>query len=91
MGNFHAEGGYDGAQGDGGSASGIGQWRGERAANFERVIGKPVTEASHEEQAKFVAWEMQNPEAAGMTVKQRDAILAAKTPCASRRADRPAL
>jgi hypothetical protein len=80
MGNFHAEGGYDGAQGDGGSASGIGQWRGERAANFERVIGKPATEASHEEQAKFVTWEMQNPEAAGMTVKQRDAILAAKTP-----------
>lgn len=80
MGNFHAEGGYSGAQGDGGSASGIGQWRGERADNFQRIIGKPVTEASHEEQAKFVAWEMQNPEAAGMTVKQRDAILAAKTP-----------
>jgi hypothetical protein len=80
MGNFHAEGGYEGAQGDGGSASGIAQWRGERAANFQRVIGKPVTEASHEEQAKFVAWEMQHPEDAGMTVKQRDAILAAKTP-----------
>jgi hypothetical protein len=80
MGNFHAEGGYDGAQGDGGSASGIAQWRGERAANFQRIIGKPVTEAAPEDQAKFVAWEMQNPTAAGMTVKQRDAILAAKTP-----------
>jgi hypothetical protein len=80
MGNFHAEGGYDGAQGDGGSASGIGQWRGARAANFERVIGKPVTEATPAEQAQFVSWEMQNPQAAGMTVAQRDAILNAKTP-----------
>jgi hypothetical protein len=32
MGNFHVEGGYDGAQGDGGSASGIGQWHADRAA-----------------------------------------------------------
>lgn len=80
MGNFHVEGGYDGAQGDGGSASGIAQWHSDRAATFERIIGKPVTQASHTEQAKFVAWEMQNPQAAGMTVQQRDAILAAKTP-----------
>jgi hypothetical protein len=79
MGNFHVEGGYDGAQGDGGSASGIGQWHSDRAANFEKVIGKPVTEAGPDEQAKFVLWEMQHPEQAGMTVKQRDAILAAKT------------
>jgi hypothetical protein len=80
MGNFHAEGGYNGAQGDGGSASGIAQWHSDRASNFERIIGKPVTEATPEEQAKFVVWEMQNPEAAGMTVAQRDAILNAKTP-----------
>jgi hypothetical protein len=80
MGNFHVEGGYDGAQGDGGSASGIAQWHSDRAAQFEKVIGKPVTEATPAEQAQFVAWEMKNPEAAGMTVKQRDAIMAAKTP-----------
>jgi hypothetical protein len=80
MGNFRAEGGYNGAQGDGGSASGIGQWRGDRAANFERIIGKPVTEATPTEQAQFVSWEMQHPEQAGMTVKQRDAILNARTP-----------
>jgi hypothetical protein len=80
MGNFHVEGGYDGAQGDGGSASGIGQWHADRAATFQRVIGKPVTEASPAEQARFVVWEMQNPQAAGMTVAQRDKILAAKTP-----------
>lgn len=80
MGNFHAEGGYDGAQGDGGSASGIAQWHSDRAAQFEKVVGKPVNEASPEDQAKFVLWEMQNPESAGMTVKQRDQIMAAKTP-----------
>jgi hypothetical protein len=80
MGNFHAEGGYEGAQGDGGSASGIAQWHSDRAATFQQVIGKPVTEATPAEQAKFVVWEMQNPEAAGMTVDQRDAILNAKTP-----------
>lgn len=80
LGNFHVEGGYGGAQGDGGSASGVAQWHDDRAANFERVIGKPVSEATPAEQAKFVVWEMNNPEAAGMTVEQRDAILGSKTP-----------
>lgn len=80
LGNFHAEGGYHGGKGDGGSASGIGQWRAERAANFEKVVGKPISEATPEEQAGFVIHEMQHPEEAGMTVGQRDAILAAKTP-----------
>jgi hypothetical protein len=79
MGNFHVEGGFDGAKGDGGSASGIAQWHNDRAANFEKVIGKPVTEATPAEQAQFVNWEMQHPEAAGMTVAQRDAIMNAKT------------
>ncbi len=80
LGNFDVEGGYGGAKGDGGSAAGIAQWRGERQTNFERVIGKPVSQAAPEEQARFVLWEMQNPEAAGMTVLQRDAIMAATTP-----------
>jgi hypothetical protein len=80
LGNFHVEGGYTGAKGDGGSASGIAQWHNDRAKNFEKVIGKSVTDASPEEQARFVAWEMQNPKAAGMTVAQRDAIMNAKTP-----------
>jgi hypothetical protein len=79
LGNFHVEGGYEGAPGDGGAASGIAQWHPDRQANFQRVIGKPVTQASPAEQAQFVAWEMQNPEAAGMTVAQRDAILNSKT------------
>lgn len=79
LGNFHAEGGYGGAKGDGGSASGIAQWRGERATNFQRIIGKSPTEATPAEQAEFVLWEMDNPEAAGMSVGARDAILNAPT------------
>jgi hypothetical protein len=80
LGNFEVEGGYGGARGDGGSAAGIAQWRGERRANFKRQFGKEPDRATAAEQAKFVAWEMQNPQAAGMTVAQRDRILAAKTP-----------
>jgi hypothetical protein len=80
LGNFEAEGGYGGARGDGGTAAGIAQWRGERQDNFQRVIGKPVGQATPEEQARFVLWEMENPEAAGMTVEQRDSILSARTP-----------
>lgn len=79
LGNFDVEGGYGGAKGDGGTASGIAQWRGERAANFQKVIGKPVDQSTPDEQAKFVVWEMQNPEAAGMTTAERDAILKAPT------------
>jgi hypothetical protein len=47
---------------------------------FKSVIGKPISEASHDEQAAFVLWEMEHPEQAGMTVEQRDQILNAKTP-----------
>lgn len=80
LGNFDVEAGYDGARGDGGSASGIGQWRNERRENFRQMFGKDPHDASPTEQAKFVLWEMQNPEQAGMTVAQRDKILAAQTP-----------
>jgi hypothetical protein len=80
LGNFHVEGGYGGAKGDGGSANGIGQWRGARAANFEKVMGKPIEQATPQEQAQFVLWELKNPEAAGMTEEQRDAVLNATSP-----------
>lgn len=80
LGNFHAEGGYTGGQGDGGTAGGIVQWRGERRDNFIKQIGKDPTKATPEEQMEFVKWEMANPEKAGMTVAQRDAILGAKDP-----------
>jgi hypothetical protein len=80
LGNFEVEGGYGGARGDGGTASGIAQWRGDRRANFRRQFGKDPHQASAAEQAQFVVWELNNPQQAGMTVAQRDRILAAKTP-----------
>ena len=75
LGNFDVEGGYGGALGDGGTASGIAQWRHERRDNFKKQFGKEPHQATHAEQAQFVLWEMENPAAAGMSVKQRDAIL----------------
>jgi hypothetical protein len=82
LGNFEHESqlGQNKNSGDGGTAHGLAQWRFGRVSNFEKVIGKHPSEASIPEQVQFVAWEMQNPEAAGMTVAQRDAILASKTP-----------
>lgn len=80
LGNFDVEAGYGGAQGDGGTASGIAQWRKERRSAFKAMFGKDPHQASKEEQARFVLHEMKNPGSAGMTVAQRDAILAATTP-----------
>ena len=90
LGNFEVEGGYTGDKGDGGSANGIGQWRGGRVTNFQKVIGKSPTEATVEEQMRFVKWEFDNPASSGAfvynkedkltPVQQRDAILNAKSP-----------
>lgn len=77
LGNFDIEGGYHGALGDGGTASGIAQWRHERRDNFRRRFGKDPHEATFAEQAQFVVWEMANPERAGMSKATRDRILAA--------------
>lgn len=79
LGNFDVEGGYDGAQGDGGTASGIAQWRKERRDNFKRRFGKDPHQATKEEQAQFVLWELANPAAAGMTAAQVSAIRGADT------------
>lgn len=58
MGNLHIEGGWNGGRGDGGKAQGIGQWHADRQKNFQQVIGKPVSQASHEEQMNFIKWEV---------------------------------
>ena len=81
LGNFHVEGGYGGAQGDGGSAGGIAQWRDGRRTKFRQMFGKDPASASHEEQAKYVLWELTTPEgrkSAGITDAQANAILNAK-------------
>ncbi|HEU4805007.1 MAG TPA: phage tail tip lysozyme [Nitrobacter sp.] len=82
LGNGHHEsGGWNiGAAGDGGTAHGAFQWRGERAANFQRVTGVHPNQATPEQTARFVMWELQNPEAAGMTREQAQAILSARSP-----------
>lgn len=80
LGNAHVEGGYTGKQGDGGSAGGVFQWRADRRANFTKLLGVDPAKATPAQAAKFFDWEMKNPGKAGMTVQQRDAILAAKTP-----------
>lgn len=82
LGNFEHESalGKNKNSGDGGTAHGLAQWRFERVDNFKQVIGKHPRNATLEEQVRFVAWEMKNPAKAGMTVEQRDQILAAKTP-----------
>lgn len=85
LGNFDVEGGYTGARGDGGKAAGIAQWHPDRLANYQSAIGRPFNPADHEGQARFVIWEMQNPEKAFVPkrykgrvlspVEQRDMIL----------------
>lgn len=80
LGNFDVEGGYSGALGDGGTASGIAQWRQERRNNFRRQFGKDPHQATLQEQAQFVLWELENPSAAGMTQEQATAIRNASTP-----------
>lgn len=80
LGNFHVEGGYDGAVGDGGKARGIAQWHPDRLANFEAATGKPFSQATPIDQANFAIWELNNPEKAGMTRAQAAAIKGAKTP-----------
>lgn len=66
--------------GDGGTARGAAQWRHERAANFEKVTGVRPEDATPLQTARFIKWEFDNPEKAGMTAGQRDAILRARTP-----------
>lgn len=83
LGNFHVEGGYGGAEGDGGSAGGIAQWRGQRRTNFQKRYGVDPTKATATQQADYVIWELTTPEgrkSAGISNKNARAILDAKTP-----------
>jgi hypothetical protein len=84
LGNFAVEGGFGGALGDNGTASGIAQWRKERRTAFkQRNDGVDPSKASPEAQAKHVLWELTTPEgrkSAGISKAQADQIKAAKTP-----------
>lgn len=83
LGNFHVEGGYGGAQGDGGQSGGIAQWKGDRRDAFIKRNGVDPTKASPEVQAAHAVWELTTPEGrkvAGISDTQYKEILAAKTP-----------
>lgn len=77
LGNGHHESGgqWNAAVGDNGTALGAFQWRNERADNFRRVIGTDPRQATPQQTAQFVLWEFQNPEQAGMTREQVQAIM----------------
>lgn len=83
LGNFHAEGGYGSGQGDGGTASGIAQWREGRRDAFKAKYGVDPHKATHEQQAEFVLWEMTTPEGrkvSGISKENADKILNASDP-----------
>lgn len=77
LGNIHHESGFQhqAAVGDGGKAMGLVQWHPDRRANFERVFGKPFSQSTAEEQAKFIIWELRNTEKGAY-----DKIMKAKNP-----------
>lgn len=80
LGNMEVETGFRPRSGDyDGNSHGALQWRGERVENFRRIIGVHPNQATPEQTARFIKWEMDNPRAAGMTEAQRDAILGART------------
>lgn len=73
--NAYQESSFDpDAVGDGGKAYGLFQWHGDRQAQFRAVFGKPMQEASAQEQLKFVDWELRNTER-----RAGEAMKAAKT------------
>lgn len=83
LGNFHVEGGYGGATGDGGSAAGIAQWREGRRDAFVKRYGMDPSKAPPDIQAQHVLWELTTAEGrkvAGISEAQSQAIMNAKTP-----------
>lgn len=63
--NFIQEAGVDlntSAIGDSGNSHGVAQWNGSRRTNAEAFIGKPLREASLEQQLDFVDYELRNQE-----------------------------
>jgi hypothetical protein len=81
LGNIEHESSFDGSRvGDNGTAFGHVQWREDRVENFQRVVGVHPKDATPEQSVQFIKWELDNPAKAGMTKKQRDAILNAETP-----------
>ncbi|MBX6373150.1 MAG: hypothetical protein IRZ13_02820 [Acetobacteraceae bacterium] len=49
---------HDAPAGDGGASVGMLQWHGPRRAEFRRVMGKPVEQASFDDQLRFIQYEL---------------------------------
>lgn len=62
-------------------AMGIAQWRGSRRTQFQTLYGKPLEQASLQEQLDYVDWELRNTEAgAGKALgKSKDLMSATST------------
>ena len=57
--NLQAESGFNPSKlGDSGAAYGIAQWHKDRQAELERVFGKPISQATYEDQLAFVQYEL---------------------------------
>jgi hypothetical protein len=74
-----------GAVGDNGAAYGLGQWHGDRQANFEKLFGHSIKQGTYQEQLAFVQWELNHSErGAGTalrnakTAQQAGAIVSAR-------------
>jgi len=79
MGNGFAESGFDPhAKGDGGAARGVFQWHPDRAAEFQKMMGIDVSQATPMQVALFTKYEIDRLPAA-----KRAAILNAPTPAAA--------
>lgn len=86
LGNFHVEGGYGGAVGDGGKAAGIAQWRDSRRDAFIKRNGIDPSKAPIEMQAQHAVWELTTAEGrkvAGISEADARAIMQAKDPRAA--------
>ena len=56
---------------DGGKAYGMAQWHGDRQADFQKIFGHPIQQATADEQLQFVQWELTHTESnAGNRLKQ---------------------
>ena len=76
-GNLHYEsgGGNIAAIGDGGKAFGLAQWHPDRQSTFQRLFGKPIQQATQDEQFAFVDWELNNTEkGAGKALRATSSI-----------------
>jgi hypothetical protein len=83
VGNLQVESGKNlktNAVGDNGQAYGIAQWHPKRQADFQRVMGIPISQSNFKQQLEFVQWELMNTEksAGNMLKSASTAIEAAK-------------